>query len=404
MAWTTQIGPHRGDGNAVRVGRRCSSGRAARRRGDTAMVQTRADGRAFSLAQWQPAPLLREAPVGRPPDAHPVLLSGPGTRSTNGRTDYAACREVTSGRAPGGCAQAGCTRQREQPNGWIRPATDGSPTPRLLTLLLHEMLCHHHHKPHPPEHEHSRLEAACWGEQMAPRPPASGPSTDFTHGGLQLSAPPGAARGPARPEATGGGLVVRGGQEEKHAGAPGPGPGFAMPVLHTAHVAALTHTHPHPHPQSHSPPCSCALAACSACAWMHPNPPRASHILHTPPKTPNSNQHPRISRMPLCLVPRALPRTPQPQPPAATGSRARALATGETGQGNTRTRDWRPMQIPAPHARQSARRAHAPTRARADAPRTHARTRVCAHARTHAHKQAHKHMTAHTQEGGWKSG
>ena len=120
------------------------------------------------------------------------------------------------------------------------------------------------------------------------------------------------------------------------------------------------------------------------------------YITHT---TKDPQQQPTPADQSHALVPRALPRTPQPQPPAATGSRARALATGETGQGNTRTRDWRPMQIPAPQARQSARRAHAPTRARADAPRTHARTRACAHARTHAHKQAHKHMTAHTQDG-----
>ena len=166
---------------------------------------------------------------------------------TNGRVDRVGRSERDVGK------WCDCASRLHQTARWIHPATDGSPTPRLLTLLLHEMLCHHHHKPHPPEHEHSRLEAACWGEQMAPRPPASGPSTDSTHGGLQLSAPPGAARGPARPEATGGGLVVRGGQEEKHAGAPGPGPGFAMPVLHTAHVAALTHTHTHTHTHRRAP-------------------------------------------------------------------------------------------------------------------------------------------------------
>ena len=167
---------------------------------------------------------------------------------TNGRVDRVGRSERDVGK------WCDCASRLHQTARWIHPATDdGSPTPRLLTLLLHEMLCHHHHKPHPPEHEHSRLEAACWGEQMAPRPPASGPSTDSTHGGLQLSAPPGAARGPARPEATGGGLVVRGGQEEKHAGAPGPGTGFAMPVLHTAHVAALTHTHTHTHTHRRAP-------------------------------------------------------------------------------------------------------------------------------------------------------
>ena len=82
-------------------------------------------------------------------------------------------KEVTSGRAPGDCAQAGCTRQREQPNGWIRPATDGCPTPRLLTLPLHETLSPPP-QPHPSD-PHWQLKRCAGGEQVAPRQPASGP-------------------------------------------------------------------------------------------------------------------------------------------------------------------------------------------------------------------------------------
>ena len=120
----------------------------------------------------------------------------------------------------------------------------------------------------------------------------------------------------------------------------------------------------------------------------HPNPQRASHILHTPPKTPNSNQHPRISRMPLCLVPCPAPPNPnRPQPPAAGPGHwplarpARATPGPGTG-GQCRSRPRRPASPPA-----------GPTRRHAHARTHHARTHARAHARTHVRTHTSRHTS-----------
>ena len=96
---------------------------------------------------------------------------------------------------------------------------------------------------------------------------------------------------------------------------------------------------------------------------------------------------------------------PSPRAPPTTRSRR------PPGQGTGHWRDWPgqhqdpgqgvdadsecPHLLPAPQARQPARRAHAPTRARTHAPRT-ARTTHGTHARTHAHTHAHKQARTST--------
>ena len=116
--------------NAVRVGRRCSSPAAARRRGDTAMVQTsRSTGVHFRWHNGSRRRFCEKHPWGVRQMLTPCSSLGLERAPRTAARIMPRGREVTSGRVPGGCAQAGCTRQREQPNGWIRPATDGCPRP-----------------------------------------------------------------------------------------------------------------------------------------------------------------------------------------------------------------------------------------------------------------------------------
>ena len=134
------------DGNAVRVGRRCSSGRAARRRGDTAMVQTSRRACILALAKFRARVSVSERrrrfcekhPWGVRQMLTPCSSLGLERAPRTAARIMPRGREVTSGCAPGGlCAsrvhQTARAAERVDPPCHRRlsnPASLGAPSPR----------------------------------------------------------------------------------------------------------------------------------------------------------------------------------------------------------------------------------------------------------------------------------